>query len=794
MDLRKRNRAPVTAEGWKHTDDAQRMLQIDWTGRKPVASVSAAVMHNVRAGFSGDRPAYTEDVGPGLFESQTSASLAPPPSPLRLLILGDAAADAEREIATLEAAGHTCEWERVDNRETFLKRLSESTYDVILADYSLPAIDGMAALRFVCERQLQIPFIIVADALGEERAIDGVKAGATDYVLKTHLARLGPAVQRALQEKEEQRQLRDVEGALRRSEERFRIVAHATHEAVWDWDLLTDSFDGAESIQELFGYTTGQVQPRLQRLQWWDDNIHPDDREEVLSGIRSVIDSGGRLWAAEYRFRRGDGSFTSVFDRGEVIHDPSGKPVRMIGSMMDITARKRAEEEIRGLSESLREEAEVEGAVARAGEELIAGLDRPALLDRVCRVTTAVLGCDVCWTVLPSGEGTYYAPAAAAGATLEEQEEVPLLRFSAETTDPLLAVLGRSEVLQITTSEETGGVDPLALRFGSGVTLYVPLRRGGDVIGVLAAGRRATAQAFAPRQERIARRLAHLASLALEAARLIERLEEANRLKSDFVATTSHELRTPISTIMGYNDLLREDAFGPLNDEQRRVLLVMDGKTQQLLDLINAMLDLSRLEARRVPRSIGEVDPRELLADIREESHHLDGSEVKIVWKCAPHLARLRTDAMKVKVIVKNLLHNAVKFTKAGQVTIEARTRRGGLALSVTDTGIGIPEDVLSIIFKPFRQAEAASTRRYGGLGLGLYLVRRLVDLLEGSIAVESEVGRGSVFHVWVPHVPARPRPARRRSDSADGDLIDRLARTIGTSGPEVRRAKGGSR
>lgn len=669
------------------------------------------------------------------------------PSPLRILILDDTTIDAELAVAALEEAGCTCDWERVDNREAFLKRLSEAAYDVILADYSLPAINGMTALRLFCEHQVDIPFIILSGAPGEERAIDAVKAGATDYVLKTHIERLGAVVQRALQEKEEQRERRHAEIALRRSEERFRIVAHATHDAVWDWDLVTDTLEWNESMQDLFGYTTEQIQPRIQ---WWDDRIHPDDRESVLSGIHSLINGGGRLWAAEYRFRRGDGSFGYVFDRGQVIHDRSGKPVRMIGAMMDITARKQAEEEILGLNESLREEAEVEGAVARAGEEFIKGLDRPALLDRVCRVTTAVLGCDVSWTVLLNGERTYYALAAADGATPEQQEEIRLLRFPPDTMGPLPAVLGRPEVLQVTTPEGTHQVDPLALRFGSAVTLYVPLRRGRDIIGILAVGRRDKGEPFAPTQEHIARRLGHLASLALESARLIGNLEQANRLKSDFVATMSHELRTPMNVILGYNDLLRADTYGPLNDEQRRVLSAMDQSAGQLLELINATLDMSRLEAGRLPRSITDVDPRELLAQVHEHSRHLGGPGVRIVWRLSRNLAHIRTDAVKLTVILKNLLDNAVKFTKAGQVTVGARSRNGGLELSVADTGIGIPEDALSLIFEPFRQVEPASTRHYGGVGLGLHVVRRLVDLLEGSITVESQVGRGSTFRVWL--------------------------------------------
>jgi signal transduction histidine kinase len=415
---------------------------------------------------------------------------------------------------------------------------------------------------------------------------------------------------------------------------------------------------------------------------------------------------------------------------------------------MERSQRQRPEHKIRRLSESLREEVDVEGAVARVGEELVEGLDRPGLLDRVCRLTTVVLRCDVSWTVLLDSERNCYATDAASGATLEQQEELRLLRLPVDAIAPLLALLENKALLQVVTSARVPPLDPLALRLGSGVTLYVPLRRGGDVIGVLTAGRRGQAEAFSATHQHIARRLGGLASLALEAARLRENAEQANHMKSDFVATMSHELRSPMNVIMGYNDLLRDDAFGPLNDEQRKVFLAMDRSSRKLLDLINDILDVRRLAGGRLPRSIRPMNPRRMLEEVREECRGLTAPNVEIVWKIPSDLTGVRTDAAKVKGIVKGLLQNAVKFTPSGQVTVEARSRRGGLDLSVTDTGIGIPLDARSYIFEPFRQVEHTTTRRFGGVGLGLHLVLRLVDLLEGSVTVESEVGRGSIFKV----------------------------------------------
>jgi signal transduction histidine kinase len=147
-------------------------------------------------------------------------------------------------------------------------------------------------------------------------------------------------------------------------------------------------------------------------------------------------------------------------------------------------------------------------------------------------------------------------------------------------------------------------------------------------------------------------------------------------------------------------------------------------------------------------RSIGPMDPRRMLEEVREECHGLTAPNVEIVWRIPSELTAVRTDAAKVKATVKGLLQNAVKFAPYGRVTVEARDLQGGLDFSVTDTGIGIPLDSRSYIFEPFRQVEHTTPRRFGGVGLGLHLVRGLVDLLEGSITVESEVGRGSIFKV----------------------------------------------
>jgi len=235
-------------------------------------------------------------------------------------------------------------------------------------------------------------------------------------------------------------------------------------------------------------------------------------------------------------------------------------------------------------------------------------------------------------------------------------------------------------------------------------------------------------------------------------ARLVEELAGANRLKSDFMSTMSHELRTPLNIIMGYNQLLLDDTFGPLTAEQQEPIQKTQKSARDLLELINATLDMGRLETGRTPLDLADVDLPGLVREVQSDTRQLNEKPTVTLRAEVPAPSQpLHTDRVKLKVVLKNLLSNAIKFTDAGEVAVVARWHDGGVEISVADTGVGIAPDVLPIIFEPFRQGESSMTRRFGGLGLGLYVVHRLLDLLGGAIDVQSEVGHGSTFRIWIP-------------------------------------------
>jgi len=409
------------------------------------------------------------------------------------------------------------------------------------------------------------------------------------------------------------------------------------------------------------------------------------------------------------------------------------------------------------------EEAAVSGALARASQQLLVSFDKPVLLETLCRVTTDALGCDFSCTLLLDPDADAYLPLVSYGGTPEEWEVMRLLHIPRAAVAALLDRLHTHDVVTLAASEFAG------LPFGSvaeasGFTrlVHMALRRGETLIGYQLAGYADSPLRLAAQHERIARGLAQLASLSLDHALLIEELERASRLKSEFVATMSHELRTPLNVILGYADLLADQQFGPVGPEQIDVLQRLERNARELLELINNTLDLSRLESDRLSVHVSETSLRELLEEVDVETHELRYKpSVQFTWRVAADVPRVRTDPLKLKMVLKNLIANALKFTDHGRVAVDVHGGDGVVSFAISDTGIGIAADALAIIFEPFRQADSSPTRRHGGVGLGLYIVRRLLEMLGGSITVESRVGEGSTFQVTLPvSIAAAPATA----------------------------------
>jgi signal transduction histidine kinase len=287
---------------------------------------------------------------------------------------------------------------------------------------------------------------------------------------------------------------------------------------------------------------------------------------------------------------------------------------------------------------------------------------------------------------------------------------------------------------------------------GAVTDVSVLMERGGEMAGMLTllwgAGREPSG-----RQVALARGLAYQAAIALQNVQLLENLREASRLKSEFVATMSHELRTPLNVIMGYTNLFIEEGFGPLTERQRGVLARMQRSASELFDLVTATLDLNRLEAGKSRVRVEPVGINELFTQLEAETTtRPEAANLELKWEVAPNLPSVETDRAKLRIVLKNLVGNALKFTEKGSITVTAEPGADGtVVFTVADTGIGIKREDLPVIFEMFRQVEPSSTRKFGGVGLGLYIVKRLLGELRGEVDVQSEFGVGSRFRVRVP-------------------------------------------
>jgi signal transduction histidine kinase len=231
-----------------------------------------------------------------------------------------------------------------------------------------------------------------------------------------------------------------------------------------------------------------------------------------------------------------------------------------------------------------------------------------------------------------------------------------------------------------------------------------------------------------------------------------DQLSEMNRLKSEFLANVSHELRTPLNAIIGYGELLGGGLYGPLTPEQRHALTGIGESGHGLIQLIDQILDLAKVEAGKMTLQREEVDVAAAVRTVVNEAAALAKDRPYAVRLFAKGEPRLHTDRAKLKQIVTNLVGNAVKFTREGRVDVFVRADpSGGCSIAVEDTGIGIKPEDMGIIFEEFRQVDGSYTREFGGTGLGLAIARRFAGMLGGEITVESTVGVGSTFTVRLP-------------------------------------------
>ena len=590
---------------------------------------------------------------------------------------------------------------------------------------------------------------------------------------------------------------RNAELKLHTSEERLRLALAAGRMNAWDWDLVTDRIECSDNAADFWGIDVGQASD-------FRAVIHPDDLARVMEAAQTAM-TGEAPYHAEYRLLGKDGAVRWVQSRGRVERGRDGQPVRVLGITVDITDHKTAEETLQLLAD--------------AGQTLGASLDYHATLQSLTRIAVPRIA-DWCAVDLLTDSGdlervavNHRDPARIAIAA-ELFRRFPPQRgdadgpwhilqsgepeWAAEITDEMLAGVAR-------TPEHLDMLRALTLRSA----IRVPLVARGSSIGLLTLVHAEGGRRYREADIELAKDLARRAAAAVDNARLYEQLRAEDRRKDEFLATLAHELRNPLAPIRTGLALLRLSRDEEALEKTRQI---MERQLVHMVRLVDDLLDHSRVTRGKVQLERERVDLWSIVGAALETSRPaLDAAGLQLVVRLPPDPVVLDADRTRLAQVLSNLLNNAAKFTESGgSVEIDAMREGANIVVRVSDTGVGIPRDMLGHIFEMFAQVGGSVARSQGGLGIGLTLVKRLVELHGGQVWAESEgPGEGSTFVIRLPVAAPAPsehelpilQPARDVSTTArrilvvddNADAADTLGALLKLDGHEVRTASNGT-
>ncbi|MCZ6776684.1 MAG: PAS domain S-box protein [Ignavibacteria bacterium] len=623
---------------------------------------------------------------------------------LRVLYLEDDPTYAGFVQTTLEAEGFSCDIDLVDNREDFVASLEDGGYDIILADFVLPSIDGFSALSIAQEKWPDIPFIIVSAYIGEENAIECLKAGATDYVGKQQLSKLGPAIRRARTEIEERRKRTQAEEALSKNEQRYRILFDLSPSGILLEDVDGNIIDVNWAFCNSFGYSQEELVGKNVRL-----FVPPESVDDVTKHI-SLILSRGTLEHEVTNVRK-DGTLCYMELREKKILLPEGQDGILVVAN-DVTLRKRAEEAVQTQAQVLNNM--IEG-VNISDENAIIFFTNPAFDAMFGYERGELIGMHV--SILNAGE-----PEENARVVEEVRGQLETVGFwrgefkNIQKDGTLFTTQARISALEV-----------------SGRTCLVSVQE--DITD------RENAEA--------------------ERKNLEAQLIQAQKIESlgTLASGIAHDFNNILGIILGHSTLLEQSADD--SAQQSRSTQAINKAVQRGSNLVGQILTF----ARKTDVSFESVSVNEIITELARMFEDTFPKTIDILLELEKQIPYIEADRSQLHQTVLNLCINARDAMPEGG-TLSMNTGKVGIVelrrtlpeavgdrfvrVSVSDTGTGMDEATRRRIFEPF-----FTTKMPGkGTGLGLAVVFGIMKSHHGYLDVESEIGRGSSFHLYFPVAP----------------------------------------
>lgn len=620
---------------------------------------------------------------------------------VNILHLEDSHFDSELIAELLLDAGFETKMKWVASKEEYLEALKTPDFDLILCDFMLPGYNAFGALEDMMQCCSLIPFICVSGSIGEETAVELLKAGATDYILKDRLARLPSAIDRALELGSEKRLRVWTQKQLSESEEQYRELYNNAIMGLYRTNHKGEVLLANQTLLKMVGYNSIEELQEINIEEKGFENFN--ERKIFLDAIEKQEEIKGH----KSKWMRKDGSFIYVRESARLIRDTDGSPLYYDGIVEDITEQKKAED-------ALRESQQLFHTLAMVSPVGIFRTD-------------------------PDGSTTYVNP-----------------RWSELSGIPFAEALGYGWLKGVHPEDKQILADNWKVACEEHVTSqahYRFIKPDGTIVWVMG---NSVPEIVDGKTIGYVGTITDITQIKLFEESLLvakEKAERANSLKDAFINNLSHEIRTPLNGIVGMAGIIQEIFEESASPEDLVYFRSLIKSTQRLINTVEMMLLMSQLqtgdhEIRSEHTGLSAIIER-VVNDHKDEVAEKE-LELSVINETKDD--SVFVDTSDAKNILFFLIENAIKFTKEGGITISlTEGNGGGVSVSVKDTGTGISEDYLPNLFEPFVQQETGYSRPFEGLGLGLPIVKKLVDLNNCKIEVESEPGKGSTFTVWFP-------------------------------------------